>query len=161
MSIRIHELAKRHNMEGKDMLSLLKERGYVSADTKSVSSTVSKIYEQEIDKEFAAKAGAKPVEAKPAAVVAPVAEPSAPPASQVRMPAGAFVKSAQDIVREKEAKAAALKPAGAPPVPPRITQLAPSRPAIIAPPLRPASPAPASGWHAGAPPPGPHTQNPG
>ena len=65
MSIRIHELAKRHNMEGKDMLSLLKERGYVSADTKSVSSTVSKIYEQEIDKEFAAKAGAKPVEAKP------------------------------------------------------------------------------------------------
>ena len=143
MSIRIHELAKRHNMEGKDMLSLLKERGYVSADTKSVSSTVSKIYEQEIDKEFAAKAGAKPVEAKPAAVVAPVAEPSAPPASQVRMPAGAFVKSAQDIVREKEAKAAALKPAGAPPVPPRITQLAPSRPAIIAPPLRPASPAPA------------------
>ena len=143
MSIRIHELAKRHNMEGKDMLSLLKERGYVSADTKSVSSTVSKIYEQEIDKEFAAKAGAKPVEAKPAAVVAPVAEPSAPPASQVRMPAGAFVKSAQDIVREKEAKAAALKPAGAPPGPPRITQLAPSRPAIIAPPLRPASPAPA------------------
>ncbi len=139
MSIRIHELAKRHNMEGKDMLSLLKERGYVSADTKSVSSTVTKIYEEEIDKEFAAKTAAKPVEAKPAAVV-PAADPATPPASQVRMPTGAFVKSAQDIVREKEAKAAALKPAGAPPVPPRITQLPPSRPAIIAPPLKPASP---------------------
>jgi translation initiation factor IF-2 len=151
MSIRIHELAKRHNMEGKDMLSLLKERGYVSADTKSVSSTVSKIYEEEIDKEFAAKAPAKTVEAKPAAPVPPAVEPAAPQASQVRMPAGAFVKSAQDIVREKEAKAAALKPsfaepsagrpAGAPPAPPRMTQLAPSRPAIIAPPLRPSVPA--------------------
>ena len=39
MSIRIHELAKRYNMEGKDLLALLKERGWVSADTKSVSST--------------------------------------------------------------------------------------------------------------------------
>ena len=59
MSIRIHELAKRHNMEGKDMLALLKERGYVSADTKSVSSTVSKIYEEEVEKEFAQKAKEK------------------------------------------------------------------------------------------------------
>ena len=39
MSIRIHELAKRYTMESKDMLSLLKERGWVAADTKSVSST--------------------------------------------------------------------------------------------------------------------------
>ena len=61
MSIRIHELAKKHNMEGRDMLALLKERGYVAADTKSVSSTVSKIYIEEIDKEFAAKAA--PVQA--------------------------------------------------------------------------------------------------
>ncbi|MEO6875260.1 MAG: translation initiation factor IF-2 [Opitutaceae bacterium] len=138
MSIRIHELAKRHNMEGKDMLSLLKERGYVSADTKSVSSTVSKIYEEEIDKEFAAKQPAKAVEATPV----PVAEPVAPVISGLRMPAGVFVKSVSDIAREKEAKAAALKPAGAPPAPPpRMTQLAPSRPAIIAPPLRPSSPA--------------------
>ena len=58
MSLRIHELAKRHNMEGKDMLALLKARGYVSADTKSVSSTVGKIYIEEIEKEFAAKAAA-------------------------------------------------------------------------------------------------------
>ena len=45
-------------MEGKDILALLKERGYVAADTKSVSSTVSKIYLEEIEKEFAAKAPA-------------------------------------------------------------------------------------------------------
>ena len=58
MSIRIHELAKKHNMEGRDMLALLKQRGYVAADTKSVSSTVSKIYIEEIEKELAAKAPA-------------------------------------------------------------------------------------------------------
>ena len=50
MSIRIHELAKKYNMEGRDMLALLKERGYVAADTKSVSSTLSKIYVEEIEK---------------------------------------------------------------------------------------------------------------
>ena len=65
MSLRIHELAKRHNMEGKDMLALLKERGYVSADTKSVSSTVANIYIEEIEKEFAAKAAANAPAARP------------------------------------------------------------------------------------------------
>src|SRR5277367_4823857 len=96
MSIRIHELAKKHNMEGRDMLALLKERGYVAADTKSVSSTVSKIYIEEIDKEFAAKAP----------VAAPVAVEEAPmPAAEVapsRSPVGIFVKTAQDVAREKE-----------------------------------------------------------
>jgi translation initiation factor IF-2 len=103
MSIRIHELAKRHNMEGKDMLALLKERGYISADTKSVSSTVSKIYEEEVEKEFAQKAkeiAEKEAKENPPKPVAEV------PVSKPRMPVGAFVKSAQDIVREKEALAA-------------------------------------------------------
>ncbi len=142
MSIRIHELAKRHNMEGKDMLALLKQRGYVSADTKSVSSTVSKIYEEEIDKEFAAKAVATPAPAAPA----PVTTPILTEAPKLKMPAGVFVKSAQDIVREREAKAAALKPAPlAPPPPPRNAPLPSTRPSIVTPPPapRPASPAPA------------------
>ena len=139
MSIRIHELAKRHNMEGKDMLALLKQRGYVSADTKSVSSTVSKIYEQEIDQEFAAKTP------QAAPVAAPAAESAKPAeAPKLNMPTGAFVKSAQDIVREKEAKAAALKPAPmAPPLPPRNAPVAPLpiRPSAIAAPA-PKAPAP-------------------
>jgi translation initiation factor IF-2 len=139
MSIRIHELAKRHNMEGKDMLALLKQRGYVSADTKSVSSTVSKIYEQEVDQEFAAKA------ALSAPVAAPVTEAVKPAETpKLNMPTGAFVKSAQDIVREKEAKAAALKPAPmAPPLPPRNAPVAPLpiRPSAIATPA-PKAPAP-------------------
>ena len=115
MSIRIHELAKRHNMEGKDMLVLLKERGYVSADTKSVSSTVSKIYEQEIDQEFAAKAAAKaPVPALSAPVPAPAAEIRE---AHKPKPSGAFVKSAQDIDQEFAAKAAAKAPVPPAPAP--------------------------------------------
>ena len=58
MSLRIHELAKRINMEGKELLALLKARNWVSADTKSVSSTVSKIYIEEIEKEFAGQIAA-------------------------------------------------------------------------------------------------------
>ncbi len=137
MSIRIHELAKRHNMEGKDMLTLLKELNFVAADTKSVSSTVSKIYEEEFEKYIAAK---KPASA-PAAVAetpAPVALVEATVADQVsagvapavfttKQPAGIMVRSAQDIAREKEDAAAKQnKPA----------------PAVMVPPVRPASPPP-------------------
>ena len=138
MSTRIHELAKKHNMEGRDMLALLKERGYVAADTKSVSSTVSKIYIEEIEKEFAAKAGSAPApeQAAPAAPPAAAAEPS-----KARSPIGIFVKTAQDVAREREAVAVAK--AGTPP--PR-----PAAPVVKAPrlllrgPWRPSAPPPFS-----------------
>src|ERR1700677_4511586 len=139
MSIRIHELAKKHNMEGRDMLSLLKERGYVAADTKSVSSTVSKIYVEEIDKEFAAKAPA-PAAAPlatlapvaPVAPVAPAAPAPAPAAEPSKAPAGIFVKTAQDVARERETVAKMASPARppapvakapAPPPPPPVSPL--------------------------------------
>ncbi len=146
MSIRIHELAKRHNMEAKEMLALLKERGFVSAETKSVSSTLNKIYEEEIEKEFAAKAAAAaPAVAEPAHEAAP---------APFKIPT---VKSAEDVLREKEeakaAQAAALSPAPAPVVPPKPAPAAPApaapvsapRPVSVpqAPPPRPStSPAP-------------------
>jgi len=141
MSIRIHELAKRLNMDGKDLLALLKERGYVSADTKSVSSTLSKIYEEEIDKEFAPKLAAAAAPAAPAPgvdVSAPPAGPGAAP--QVKLPPGVFVKSKDDITREREeqakAKAAAATPVSAPPAPPVL----PARPIAPQPmPPRPVS----------------------
>ena len=89
MSLRIHELAKRINMEGKDLLALLKERGWVTADTKSVSSTVSKIYIEEIEKEYAAKVAAlAPKAAVP--VTAPDEATLTPP--KVGLPPGVFVK---------------------------------------------------------------------
>jgi translation initiation factor IF-2 len=108
MSSRIHEIAKQYNIEPKDMLVWLKEQGFVAADTKSVSSTVSKIYYDEIEKKFG-KAAATPV-----AVVTAAPEPAEEP--KLRLPAGVFVKSAQDIVREKEdaAKAAAAARPAAP-----------------------------------------------
>ncbi|MGA2018498.1 MAG: translation initiation factor IF-2 [Opitutaceae bacterium] len=135
MSIRIHELAKKHNMEGREMLALLKERGYVAADTKSVSSTVSKIYVEEIEKEFAAKAPPELAAAKPApAPSAPAAEPAKP-----RMPVGIFVKTAQDVAREREtvAKASAAARPSAPiakaPSPPPPRPVSPPRAAPAAP----------------------------
>ena len=168
MSIRIHELAKRHNMEAKEMLALLKERGFVSPDTKSVSSTLNKIYEAEIEKEFAAKAAQAVAAAAPSAPVVPP-----PPAAAPRVP---MVKSVEDVAREKaevaarlaaEAKASAPAPAQAslpasapvspPPVAPapvsapRPVSTPPpiSRPpAVVTPPSAPrpvsASPAPVS-----------------
>jgi translation initiation factor IF-2 len=131
MSIRIHELAKRHNMEAKEMLALLKERGFVSPDTKSVSSTVNKIYEEEINKELAAKS------AEPAKVPAPVAESS--PAAAVSSHRVPMVKSADEVAREKAdaAKVAAevKSPAAAPSAP--AAPVAPSAPRPVSAPLPP------------------------
>lgn len=141
MSIRIHELAKRHNMEGKEMLAFLKERGYVSADTRSVSSTVNKIYEEEVDKEFAARAASTP------APVSPVADTSAESTESAKGPVGTFVKSREDITREREeaklaasvaARGTAPTPSSPAPTPP--TPAAPQRPPLSAPPALPARP---------------------
>jgi translation initiation factor IF-2 len=135
MSIRIHELAKKHNMEGRDMLSLLKERGYVASDTKSVSSTVSKIYVEEIEKELAAKAPQVAVAAPPA-----VAE-VAPDLSKARSPVGIFVKTAQDVARERESVAKVAAPVRvATQMAPRSAPSLPARPAM-APRSAPAAPA--------------------
>ncbi|HEX3730448.1 MAG TPA: translation initiation factor IF-2 [Opitutaceae bacterium] len=140
MSVRIHELAKRLNMEGKDLLALLKERGYVASDTKSVSSTVSKIYEELLVKEFVPKADAPAPAAAPAAVV----EEDAPKA---RAPVGVFVKTKEDIDRQKEAAKAAAAPAPVRPPAPLVSPPA-ARPAPplprSAPPLPAAKAAPAT-----------------
>ena len=130
------------------MLALLKERGYVAADTKSVSSTVSKIYIEEIEKELAQKAASAAPAPAPAA---PAEAPSAPAAAPVaapgqRSPVGIFVKSAQDVAREREVLAKAAAPVR--PAPPVVRPPAPlpprpvvaSRPA----PLPPQAAAPAS-----------------
>ncbi len=151
MSLRIHELAKRHNMEGKDMLALLRERGYVSADTKSVSSTVSKIYIEEIEKEFAAKATATAKASAPveSAISAPAIQAPDAEAPVVRLPAGAFVKSKDDVVKEREVAAAA--------------KVVAHQPAAIAPfPVKapPPLPAPAAPRFISAPPPLPRMAPP-
>ncbi len=161
MSIRIHKLAEELGLDNKEMLALLKERKVIAADVKSVSSTVDNISAAALREEFAAKkAAAAPAPVVEAAVVAP-AEP------KVSLPTGVFVKSKQDIEREKEAAAAAklaaqkaaaaaAAPAVPPPAPPAaklppappapVSRPAPVPPPIVRPPApatRPAAPAPA------------------
>ncbi len=159
MSTRIHELAKKHNMEGREMLALLKQRGYVAADTKSVSSTVSKIYIEEIEKEFASKA--------PAPAAAPAPAPAAVPAPSAeapvhRSPVGMFVKTAQDVAREREAVAKIAAPARPPapivrapsppaPPPPRPVAAPRSNPVAQAPAPAAKAPLPAAPPRAAAP----------
>lgn len=132
MSARIHEIAKQYNIEPKDMLVWLKEQGYVSADTKSVSSTVSKIYYDEIEKKYGVPVAAPVIVAAPVVVAEP----------KLKLPSGVFVKSVQDIAREKEevVKAAAATRAAANPAPVAPVVLAPRlpvAPVLKAPPLPP------------------------
>ncbi|MES1167557.1 MAG: translation initiation factor IF-2 N-terminal domain-containing protein, partial [Oleiharenicola lentus] len=68
MSIRIHALAKKLNMDNEALMALLKERGYPA---KSVSSTVDNITAEALETEIAAKNPA------PAPAPAPVAETEA------------------------------------------------------------------------------------
>ena len=160
-------------MEGKELLALLRARNWVSADTKSVSSTVSKIYTEEIEKEFAAQiaataaaaaSGSAPEAALQAAPVAPADMTHAPEVTNVPPKiAIPFVKSKLDIDREREvaaaAKAAALKAASTPaPVAAPVPAPAPaavSAPAALPPPVvsRPSSPAPLPPRPVSAPPP--------
>src|ERR1051326_303327 len=120
MSIRIHKLPEELGLDNKEMMSLLKERKIIAADVKSVSSTVDNINASVLREEFGKKKGAS---ASATATVAP--EKSAPPAvssvetasaaPKVVLPSNVFVKSKQEVDREKEAaavaKAAANKPA--------------------------------------------------
>ncbi|MFM1851185.1 MAG: hypothetical protein RIS54_869 [Verrucomicrobiota bacterium] len=149
MSIRIHELAKKIGMDNKELLALLKERNF---DVKSVSSTIDNISADALVQELK-----QPEAAAPASVDEPEAEAVAESADQtepqVKLPAGAFVKSASDIAREKAEKetekakpapVAAPKPAAAPPPPPtpRAVSIPPAPPAAPAAksPARPVAP---------------------
>lgn len=101
MSVRIHQLSKDIGMENKELLELLRSRGF---EVKSASSTIDNISADAIREEFA-----KPEEPAVEEAPAEAAEEEKPSAPQI--PAGAFVKSAEDIQREREAKAAAEKAA--------------------------------------------------
>jgi translation initiation factor IF-2 len=161
MSSRIHEIAKQYNVEPKDMLVWLKEQGYVSADTRSVSSTVSKIYYDEIEKKYGSAPAAAPV------AVETIAAPVEPEQNTPKLPPGVFVKSAQDVVREKEevikaaaAARAALNPtapvaAPKPAVPVSSIKAPPPPPPMMSPRVSPPPPPPISRPAPVSPPPAP------
>ncbi len=88
-------------MENKELIELLKSRGY---EVKSASSTVDNISADALRDEFAAQAPQAP---EPQAAETDTGEAEAPFAA--KLPAGAFVKSAADIQREHEEKAAVVE----------------------------------------------------
>jgi translation initiation factor IF-2 len=129
MSIRIHELAKKIGMDNKELLSLLKERKF---DVKSVSSTIDNISAEALVEELKVKSAPAPASAPAATAEEPKAE-----VAKVNAPHGMFVKTMQDVAREKAEKVekehkerAALAP------------VAPARPAPAVPFSRPPSPPP-------------------
>ena len=116
MSVRIHQLSKDLGMENKELIELLKSRGY---EVKSASSTVDNISAEALREEFAAQAP-QPAEPKPEAPVAP------------KLPEGAFVKSAADIDREHQKKAAAEEAEKAAKAPKQVSPATPPSPPTVA-----------------------------
>ena len=114
MSVRIHQLSKDLGMENKELIGLLKSRGY---EVKSASSTVDNISAEALREEFAAQAS-QPAEPEPEAPVAP------------KLPEGAFVKSAADIDREHQKKAVAEEAEKAAKAPKQVSPATPSSSAI-------------------------------
>lgn len=131
MSVRIHQLSKEIGMENKELIELLKSRGF---EVKSASSTVDNISAESLREEFASNKEAEESAAEPDEAAAPEA-PKAPV-----LPAGVFVKSAADIQREREEKAEAGKPK-APEAPAK--KAAPQPAAPVTPPVAPKPPTPA------------------
>ncbi len=116
MSVRIHQLSKDLGMENKELIELLKSRGY---EVKSASSTIDNISAEALREEFAAQAP-QPAEPKPEAPVAP------------KLPEGAFVKSAADIDREHQKKAAAEEAEKAAKAPKQVSPATPPSPPTVA-----------------------------
>ena len=112
MSVRIHQLSKDLGMENKELIELLKSRGY---EVKSASSTVDNISAEALREEFAAQA---PQPAEPEAPVAP------------KLPEGAFVKSAADIEREHQEKSVAEEAEKAAKAPKQVSPATPPSSAI-------------------------------
>ncbi len=131
MSVRIHQLSKDIGMENKELIALLKSRGY---EVKSASSTVDNISAEALREEFAAQAP------KPEADEVKAEEPAEPAAP--KLPEGVFVKSAADIEREHQEKAAAAEAEKAAKAPKPVEPAKPvEAPAPVAP--KPSTPPPA------------------
>jgi translation initiation factor IF-2 len=125
MSVRIHQLSKDLGMENKELIELLKSRGY---EVKSASSTVDNISAEALLEEFAAQAP-QPAEPEPEAPVAP------------KLPEGAFVKSAADIDREHQKKAVTEEAEKAAKAPKQVSPAtSPSPPTVATPPSSAISP---------------------
>ncbi len=132
MSVRIHQLSKDIGMENKELIELLKSRGF---EVKSASSTVDNISAESLREEFASKGDAEESAPEPEVAAAPEA-PKGPV-----LPEGAFVKSAEDIQREREEREREKAEAAKPPAPePEAPKAEVAAPAPKTPPVAPKVP---------------------
>ncbi len=96
MSVRIYQLSKEIDMENAELIALLRERGY---EVKSASSTIDNISAESLREEFGPKA--KDGEAASPEAPEKPAEPEPEAPARPRLPAGAIVRSKEDIERER------------------------------------------------------------
>lgn len=168
MSVRIHEIAKQTGVASKEIIELLKERGY---DVSTASSGIDPISAESLIEELGKKAEPEAA-SDPTSTESPPEEPKKQeaPESPTAPPISAFVRSKEDIDREKEEKrqeeenkrksAATAPPIPTPPPPPAPQAKAPpaapppSAPSTAAPP--PVTP-PAAAPKAAPPAPAPAT----
>ena len=101
MSVRIHQLSKQIGMENKDLIELLRNRGY---EVKSASSTIDNISAESITEEFAKNIEGETSSNKGISNEAAKEEKSVKEDSSAIMPKGFIVKSPEDIKKERELK---------------------------------------------------------
>ncbi|QXD25960.1 translation initiation factor IF-2 [Opitutia bacterium ISCC 51] len=159
MSVRIHEIAKQTGVASKEIIELLKERGY---EVSTASSGIDPISAESLIEELGKKAEPEAA-SDPTSTESPPEEPKKQeaPESPTAPPISAFVRSKEDIDREKEEKrqeeenkrksAATAPPIPTPPPPPAPPPSAPSpaapppvTPPAAAPKAAPPAPAPAT-----------------
>ena len=106
MSVRIHQLSKQIGMENKDLIDLLRSRGF---EVKSSSSTIDNISAESLVEEFAPKNSeqssteSSKINMEVASNTDSESESKAEPV-KVALPEGAIVKSSEEINKEREAK---------------------------------------------------------
>ena len=160
MSVRIHEIAKQTGVASKEILELLKERGYeVSTASSGIDPISAESLIEELGKKEAPEAASESTSTE-----APPEEPKKPepPESPTAPPLSAFVRSKEDIDREKEEKrleeenkrksAATMPPITPPPAPPPPPAPQAKAPPATPPPAAPPSVAPPAAAPKAAPP---------
>jgi len=129
MSVRIHEISKQTGVPNKEIVELLKKRGY---EVSTASSGIDPISAESLIEELGRVKEPEPAVPEPTPEVE-ASKKEAP--SQVAPPLSAFVRSKADIEREKEEKRLEeeekRKPAAAapPPAPALLEPVAPLPPA--------------------------------
>ena len=102
MSVRIHQLSKQIGIENKELIELLRSRGF---EVKSSSSTIDNISAESLVEEFAKK---NPVEEPKEKEAEPIEEVKEAP-KKTGLPEGAIIKSTEELNKESEERECANK----------------------------------------------------